>query len=81
MGTRQRVIALELAESAFLWTWILASLVAVYAVVAVFAFGGRWRTVLIAFAVGAIGKWLGRAFGELRRDESMKLVTRVSTIE
>lgn len=62
MKTRTKLVLLELIGGLFGWLWILASITAVWFLVAAIAFHGQWARLGWAFGIAVIGKWLARGF-------------------
>jgi hypothetical protein len=67
MQTRTKLAILELIGGLLGWVWILASLAAVYFIVAVFAFDGTWSSFFWAAGTAVVAKWLAGGFMENQR--------------
>lgn len=64
MTTKQKLVTLELVAGIFGWGWMIAGSATLYCVVMAIWFGGSWSNAGIAFAVGAVSKWLAKGFND-----------------
>ena len=62
MKARAKLVLLELIGGLFGWLWILASVAAVWFLIAALAFHGLWARFGWAFGTAVIAKWLARGF-------------------
>lgn len=62
MTTKQKLTILELVSGILGWGWLIAGAATLYFVVMAIGFDGAWANAGIAFAVGAVCKWLAKGF-------------------
>ncbi len=69
MELRTKLICLELLGGIFGWVWIVASVAALYFLVAAIFFDSPWSRFFWAFGIGVVGKWLAKGF----RDNQLRV--------
>lgn len=69
MELRTKLVCLELIGGIFGWVWILASVAALYFLVAAIFFDSPWSRLFWAFGIGVAAKWLARGF----RDNQLRV--------
>jgi len=69
MELRTKLICLELLGGIFGWVWIVASVAALYFLVAAIFFDSPWSRFFWAFGIGVVGKWLAKVF----RDNQLRV--------
>ena len=69
MELRTKLVCLELLGGIFGWAWIVASVAALYFLVAAIFFDSAWSRFFWAFGIGVVGKWLAKGF----RDNQLRV--------
>ena len=71
MEKQRKLVILELLSGLFGWTWIIASIGALYFFVSAIAFSGIWSSFIWAIGVGAGAKWITRVIEKNRMKSSL----------
>ena len=69
MELRTKLVCLELVGGIFGWVWILASVAALYFMVAAIFFNSPWSRLFWAFGIGVVAKWFAKSF----RDNQLRV--------